>query len=408
MGTTFGNSIAPVDSTTGQVPSISSNTTLTSYNYNKAHLIVSPANYTVTLPLLSTGKTAYRITFINDSSSGTSIIAAQGADLIRLNGTNQTTFNLTPGDSVTFEHNGVSWSIVDTGALKVGAASPTLTGVPTAPTASQNTNTTQIATTAFVLGQAAGTTPAQAGIGQAGSGTTFARADHVHPNTASTVAQFDNTTSLATTAFVQRALGNFQLATQLGTSTSLTGANAGMMFQIAASSLTITLPSPATAMTNGWTFTLFSNVYDWTLASGSTNIYNGGSNVSSMLVKVGTSVTVASTDGANWFVTGTAALPYLGVFGSSIAQNGYQKLPSGVIIQWGSAVTSAGSVSITFPITFPTACRQVIPSIAYNAGASSTTIDTGGLSQTAVTLYTKLSTTGAANAANVNWIAIGN
>lgn len=44
---------------------------------------------------------------------------------------------------------------VDTAlALKANLASPTLTGVPLAPTAAVDTNTTQIATTAFVIGQA--------------------------------------------------------------------------------------------------------------------------------------------------------------------------------------------------------------------------------------------------------------
>lgn len=60
-------------------------------------------------------------------------------------------------------------------------ASPTLTGTPAAPTAAANTNTTQIATTAFVLGQAASATPLVNGTAAVGTGTTFARADHVHP-----------------------------------------------------------------------------------------------------------------------------------------------------------------------------------------------------------------------------------
>lgn len=43
---------------------------------------------------------------------------------------------------------------VDTAiALKANSASPTFTGTPTAPTAAADTNTTQIATTAFVIGQ---------------------------------------------------------------------------------------------------------------------------------------------------------------------------------------------------------------------------------------------------------------
>jgi len=62
--------------------------------------------------------------------------------------------------------------------------SPTFTGNPAAPTAAANTNTTQIATTAFVLGQSNGTagTIAMNGTQAAGSSNLYARADHVHPS----------------------------------------------------------------------------------------------------------------------------------------------------------------------------------------------------------------------------------
>lgn len=59
-------------------------------------------------------------------------------------------------------------------------ASPTLTGTPAAPTAAADTNTTQLATTAFVLGQAASVAPADLGSTAVGAATRFARADHVH------------------------------------------------------------------------------------------------------------------------------------------------------------------------------------------------------------------------------------
>lgn len=68
-------------------------------------------------------------------------------------------------------------------------ASPTFTGTPSAPTAAQNTNTTQVATTAFVLGQASSTSPAMDGTAAVGTGTTFARADHVHPTDTSRAPQ---------------------------------------------------------------------------------------------------------------------------------------------------------------------------------------------------------------------------
>lgn len=99
-------------------------------------------------------------------------------------------------------------------------ASPTFTGTPAAPTAAANTNTTQIATTAFVLGQANSTagTIAMNGTQAAGTSNLYARADHVHPSdtakanlasptftgtpAAPTAAVDTNTTQLATTAFV--------------------------------------------------------------------------------------------------------------------------------------------------------------------------------------------------------------
>jgi hypothetical protein len=59
--------------------------------------------------------------------------------------------------------------------------SPSLTGTPTAPTSAADTNTTQIATTAFVIGQASSTNPTMNGSVAIGSSLRYARSDHVHP-----------------------------------------------------------------------------------------------------------------------------------------------------------------------------------------------------------------------------------
>lgn len=92
-----------------------------------------------------------------------------------------------------------------------------LTGTPTAPTAGADTSTTQIATTAFVIGQAGSASPSMDGVAAAGSSKKFARDDHRHPTdtsraplaspaftgtpTAPTAAIDTNTTQIATTAF---------------------------------------------------------------------------------------------------------------------------------------------------------------------------------------------------------------
>lgn len=117
-------------------------------------------------------------------------------------------------------------------------ASPALTGTPTAPTAAADTNTTQISTTAFVVGQASSTTPVVDGTAAVGTSLKFARADHVHPTDTSraplasptftgtpvapTAAVDTNTTQIATTAYVV-AQGYLKSATASSTYLALSG-----------------------------------------------------------------------------------------------------------------------------------------------------------------------------------------
>jgi hypothetical protein len=132
-----------------------------------------------------------------------------------------------------------------TDTSRAALASPTFTGTPAAPTAAVDTNTTQLATTAFVLAQAAAATPLVNGTAAVGTSLRYARADHVHPTdttraplaspaftgtpslptgtTAVTQSAGNNTTAVATTAFVQQevpaasttAAGKVELATRL-------------------------------------------------------------------------------------------------------------------------------------------------------------------------------------------------
>ena len=70
-------------------------------------------------------------------------------------------------------------------------ASPTFTGSPAAPTPTAGDSSTKIATTAFVgtaVPAPSATTPAMDSTGAAGSATTYARGDHVHPSDTSRAA----------------------------------------------------------------------------------------------------------------------------------------------------------------------------------------------------------------------------
>ena len=153
---------------------------------------------------------------------------------------------------------------------------PALTGTPTAPTAAIDTNTTQLATTAFVLGQASASgdgTPAMDGTASRGTSTHFARADHVHPADTSraplasptftgtpaapTATAGTNTTQLATTAFVAAAVAALSTVYQaiatiltaiasLGTTGLITRTGAGTV-----ATRTITGTTGKVTVTNG-------------------------------------------------------------------------------------------------------------------------------------------------------------
>ncbi len=91
--------------------------------------------------------------------------------------------------------------------------SPSLTGTPTAPTAAVNTNTTQLATTAFVNAEIANDAPTKTGGGASGTwginitGNSATATNATNATTAVTQSFGTNDTSIATTAFVMRNCG---------------------------------------------------------------------------------------------------------------------------------------------------------------------------------------------------------
>lgn len=103
--------------------------------------------------------------------SGDVTVTNPVANLKRYNATNQLFEKRNSGNT--------AWEEMPLAYAKL--ASPTFTGTPLAPTAAADTNTTQLATTAFVIGQAGSSTPIVDGTGAAGSSTRYARQDHVHP-----------------------------------------------------------------------------------------------------------------------------------------------------------------------------------------------------------------------------------
>jgi hypothetical protein len=66
-----------------------------------------------------------------------------------------------------------------------------------------------------------------------------------------------------------------------------------------------------------------------------------------------TDTTLATSKSIKAYVDGTV----------STSENGYMKLPSGVIMQWGTLTPSVRKTDVTLPIAFPNACLNVQASI---------------------------------------------
>jgi hypothetical protein len=236
------------------------------------------------------------------------------------------------GTEIDNEFNAIASAI----SSKADTASPTFTGTPAAPTATSGSNTTQIATTAYVKGEV---DTAVAAID----------ADAVQTLTNKTIDLGDNTVT-GTLAEFNTAVSDANLASLAGSET----------------------------LTNK-TIALGSNT-----VSGTKSQFN-------------TAVTDTDFAFTNDF-TGS---------NQSLGTNGYQKLPGGLIIQWGEvSVSPDGTATVTWNTAYPTACLQAV----------CTQGDAFGLSSDAGASIYNLSTTNATvrNGANngganstLRWFSVG-
>ena len=243
--------------------------------------------------------------------------------------------------------------------------SPTFTGTPKAPTPAAGNNTTQLATTAFV--QAALTALINGAPATLDTLKEIAAAINNDPKfsttinnalalkaplsspaltgtpTAPTAAQSVNNTQIATTAFVKSAI-----AAMVGSAPAALD----------------TLNELAAALGNDPNFaTTMLNALAGKQPLDNTLTNLSGKDVAGLLTYLGLGTAAKKNIG-----TGSGQVPDMSSFTSSFAKNGYQKLPSGLIIQWGYsnvASTAAGAsanntVTVTYPVAFPNATAQVL------------------------------------------------
>ena len=223
-----------------------------------------------------------------------------------------------------------------------------------------------------------------------------------------TAPQFDNDTSLATTAFVQRAIGSFNSYAGMGASRSLTVADIGRTLFCNTPGAALTLPTPTSlGLLPGSSFNLFSgNSASGSLVQGAGATLNSpAGNVGNFSFLAGQSFTVVAVTTTTWqVVSSTAALGENASFGALLAANGYQKLPSGLILQWGAAgaITNGGNVTVTLPIAFPTGAFMSIAGAGL-ASAANAVLGVQVLSPSQIRIFNG----GTATSADSPWIAIG-
>lgn len=218
-----------------------------------------------------------------------------------------------------------------------------------------------------------------------------------------TPVQFDNTKALATTEFVKRLGLQFSQVDMLNGNQTLTAAQCGRLCYgtiTGGGSYTWTLPL-STDVPAGASIRIKQATVNGVMTvqrSGTDTLYGNTQAITSIVLNGPGTVTLTAINGG-WIITdGTAMLPFDGDFAASLASNGWQKFPSGLILQWGLATaTTAGSL-VTYPIAFPNATFAVI------TGPASTGVTTAANSptKTGFTFY-------ASSGSTLHWwAALGN
>lgn len=192
--------------------------------------------------------------------------------------------------------------------------------------------------------------------------------------TAPTPAQFDDDTSIATTAFVKRALGSVSGVLAIDT-TSLTGTNAHVgqliyAFGSGGSSFSLPNTAPPGAIINlanisGLPFRIVSQ-------AGQTLMKRTGAAYAGNLFDIPTGATCAAicVGSSTWLIVGDANNHESALFSSSLNTTGYQKLPSGLIIQWGVTALPPGTdVRTSLPVAFPSFFTSIVAMSNYTIGS---------------------------------------
>ncbi|KAF7600166.1 MAG: hypothetical protein CGU28_04170 [Candidatus Dactylopiibacterium carminicum] len=272
--------------------------------------------------------------------------------------------------------------------------SPAFAGMPTAPTAAADAQTAQLANMAAVRGAMA-----LFGVGNISAAATDLNEITLNGMYKAAGTALNTPLAQPVTVWHQRYDGNFsaQIAVSYSDGGRLfvrrTSAGTWQAWQEIATSAAVALKQDALGYTP---------VRQGTGVGQTTNTIHIGYSAEGKI-----KATVGVTDfGPIW--TGSHAQLLTGA-------NGYQKLPSGLIIQWGTIATAtrpmeSGFGTQTFSVAFPTACAGVVAQANSDAavGLHDLFTQVGSISQSSFMLGTDSNTSGTdPRTFGVRWFAIG-
>lgn len=346
----FGTPLYPASLPNPQsVVNISGNTTLGvgAASYSKQFLISGAGNYTITLLALdATNWPSQSFSIFNNSSALCNVTAA-GSDTMLLLGSSYTSIAILPGERFLVQNMATNWII----ALE----------------------SAQRTTTAPLL---------------------------------------DSSIRSASTQFVKNVGVSFSKTTQFTSGPqTLTSTNCGQLIDLASGYTgALTLPAIST-IPDGGTIQIWSGAAAAfnVICAGADTIFVKGSTVTSITMNAGDTLILTCGFGSTWIaVGGSAQLQYAGAFASSITTPGWQKFPTGLILQWGASggITAGGSTSVTFPLAFPNNLFSGGTFTPMSAGSTSLLATTGisFVGKTGFTVFAQ----GPGAVGATPWFAIGN
>lgn len=224
-----------------------------------------------------------------------------------------------------------------------------------------------------------------------------------------TAPQFDTSTKVATMEALQRALGNCRGTRLLSGAATLGVDDLGKKIICGGSGgYTVILP-PVGSLPEGVTCPVWVNATNPVsfAAAGADVIYigQGSSSVSPYSVAQGEQLEFTKYSGG-WVISGSAQLKHSAGFGASLAGAGYQKLPGGLIFQWGLVSVNSGSFAdVALPITFTnTILRHSVGRQGDSVLSSESSVAAQALSNAVLRFYYYSL---AGGAATIEYIAIG-